>query len=171
MLTHSSQSPHHQPFLEQIMVALRERFAPLNRHYEEPGLIALCTCVAGTGIRRSSMQSNVRRPNEFRVGTFFASSSIRPASLLTQKTSRLEPSGSALTDISYFRTNTWAASPALWQTHVLCSAAMRFSACCSTNVSWPNGNGAQNSMRWHSESRQRSLLRELNLIQKRLLRD
>jgi hypothetical protein len=57
------------------------------------------------------MQPNVRRPNEFRVGTFFASSSIRPASLLTQKTSRLEPSGSALTDISYFRTNTWAASP------------------------------------------------------------
>jgi len=34
VLTHSSQNPQHQRFLEQIMAALRERFAPLNRHYE-----------------------------------------------------------------------------------------------------------------------------------------
>ena len=44
------------------------------------------------------MRPNVHRLNECRVGTFFASSPIRPVGLLMQKTSRLEPSGSALTD-------------------------------------------------------------------------
>ena len=45
------------------------------------------------------MQLNVRRRRESQVGTFFASSSIRPANLRAQKKTRLGPSASALTEV------------------------------------------------------------------------
>jgi len=101
VLTQSSQNPQHQPFLEQNMAALRERFAPLNRHYEGAWTDSFVHMRCWhTSTRRSSMQPNVHRPKEFRVGTFFASSPICPVSLLVQKTSRLGPSASVLAELS-----------------------------------------------------------------------